>query len=348
MISFFTIGNIAIIFFFGVAMLIYPKKKKYHYWVAFSFMAGALTFLLDLLFFKEKIDFTSFFLIYFPLEYSMGPLLFFMLHNMIYSDKKTNKLYYILFIVPIFIFLYNLLVRFIFQNESIILITQSIYYSLEVWSVGCLLLFFIPFFQDLKDQNHTKVKNFRFYIIYLVFWVIWLIAIGIIYLSNIVHLLELMTFLASTLCLIFLIYHIRNPAKLFLLQESIESVEKYKKSSLKLLNTTQIIKKLTFQMNTKKVYTDENLNLEILSESLEIKSHQLSELLNKEMKTSFNNYVNHYRNNHAKKMLLENLNESILFIAFESGFNSKSSFNSIFKKLNNMTPKEYRSQKNVK
>ncbi len=62
---------------------------------------------------------------------------------------------------------------------------------------------------------------------------------------------------------------------------------------------------------------------------------------------SFSSFINKYRIKKAKKMLLENPDEKILAIAFDTGFKSKSTFNSAFAKFANMPPSEFR-EKNKK
>jgi AraC-like DNA-binding protein len=60
------------------------------------------------------------------------------------------------------------------------------------------------------------------------------------------------------------------------------------------------------------------------------------------MHQNFHDFINHYRIEFAAKMLREDKEKSILDITYDSGFNSKSSFNSEFKKNIYMTPSQYR------
>ncbi|UHO38916.1 AraC family transcriptional regulator [Chryseobacterium capnotolerans] len=97
-------------------------------------------------------------------------------------------------------------------------------------------------------------------------------------------------------------------------------------------------------MENKKPYLDGELNLLKLSDLISINAHQLSYLLNTGFQENFFYFVNKYRVEHAKKMFTDQSFHklSILGIAFESGFNSKTSFNTIFKKMTGMTPSEFR------
>ena len=90
------------------------------------------------------------------------------------------------------------------------------------------------------------------------------------------------------------------------------------------------------------IYCDEDLSQERLASLLEIKRHQLSELLRVVHNTNFYSFINRHRIACARKLLLEQPDRSVLSIALASGFNSKSTFNSEFKKQTGMTPVEFR------
>ncbi|MFA5325921.1 MAG: AraC family transcriptional regulator [Bacteroidales bacterium] len=97
-------------------------------------------------------------------------------------------------------------------------------------------------------------------------------------------------------------------------------------------------------MQNQKPYLDSELNLIKLSQILNITPHQLSYLLNYGFNENFFHFINKYRVEMAKAMLkTKKLNKySILGIAYESGFNSKTSFNTTFKKMTNQTPSEFK------
>ncbi|MDH6254087.1 AraC-like DNA-binding protein [Chryseobacterium sp. H1D6B] len=97
-------------------------------------------------------------------------------------------------------------------------------------------------------------------------------------------------------------------------------------------------------MQSEKPYLDSELNLIRLSELLSISTHHLSYVINKGFNKNFFQYVNEYRIEYAKILLKNDKNNklSILGIAYESGFNSKTSFNNTFKKLTDQTPSEFK------
>ncbi|MCG6192324.1 AraC family transcriptional regulator [Leptospira sp. FAT2] len=116
----------------------------------------------------------------------------------------------------------------------------------------------------------------------------------------------------------------------------------YKKSTLQNINFEELSYRLEKLMNQDKVYLDGDISLNALAEKLNIKSHQLSELLNNNLNKSFFAYINHYRIQAAKVQLLAEKDTAIIKIAFGCGFNSLSVFNTMFKKETGETPSEFR------
>jgi AraC-like DNA-binding protein len=97
-------------------------------------------------------------------------------------------------------------------------------------------------------------------------------------------------------------------------------------------------------MQKEKLYLDSELNLNDLSERMALSVHQLSELINQGHDLNFNDYINQFRVEEFKNLLLQNrfANDTLLAIAFEAGFNSKTTFNTSFKKFTGLTPSQYK------
>lgn len=130
----------------------------------------------------------------------------------------------------------------------------------------------------------------------------------------------------------------------------------YKLSNLKSQNKVQPIKQLVpneliepykqrliRSMVEEKEYLNTSLTLRKLAEDIKIHPNQLSWLLNESLRQNFNEFLNRYRLKHFKKLAVSpNQNHlTILGLAYESGFNSKSVFNSFFKKEEGTTPKKW-------
>ncbi len=116
------------------------------------------------------------------------------------------------------------------------------------------------------------------------------------------------------------------------------------KCTLNITDDNAYFKELDFLMRETKIYRDATLGLDSMSEKLNISGNYLSQLVNKLSGCNFADYVNGFRIEDAKAKLKdpEFANYTIISIALESGFNSKSTFYNAFKKLTGILPKEYR------
>ena len=122
--------------------------------------------------------------------------------------------------------------------------------------------------------------------------------------------------------------------------------EKYERSGLSREKAAELSKKLQTFMEEKQPFKDSNLSLHQLAEMLEITPHNLSEVINTGLQMNFFDFVNQYRVDRVKKDILDNNKRhlTLLSIALDAGFNSKSSFNAIFKKHTGLTPSGFRAR----
>jgi len=131
--------------------------------------------------------------------------------------------------------------------------------------------------------------------------------------------------------------------------ESLETNEIAKpkpKTGLAAEKINDIVSRITGLMEKDKLYQETELTLQQLARTLEVPNYQVSQALNDGMKKNFYDLVNGYRVEEAKRLLLDpgNCNYTILSVGFEAGFNSKTTFNTVFKKFTGYTPTEYREQ----
>ncbi|GAB1374283.1 hypothetical protein MASR1M46_11660 [Bacteroidales bacterium] len=110
--------------------------------------------------------------------------------------------------------------------------------------------------------------------------------------------------------------------------------------------TKHYVSNLRQYMDAEKPYLDPEISLPELSKRLGVSSHFLSRVINEQLGVNFFDFVNRYRVEEVKLRITDpKFNYlSILGIAFESGFNTKSTFNRVFKKTTGLTPKEFREQ----
>ena len=122
--------------------------------------------------------------------------------------------------------------------------------------------------------------------------------------------------------------------------------QRVQKSGLNKEKIDAIVSKITLAMEREKLYQETELNLQHLSQKLEYPAHYVSQAINEGMNKNFYDLINSYRVEEAKRLLLDprNNNYTILSIGFEAGFNSKTTFNTVFKKFAGVTPTEFRSQ----
>jgi AraC-like DNA-binding protein len=119
---------------------------------------------------------------------------------------------------------------------------------------------------------------------------------------------------------------------------------RYEKSGLTEEKAEEILANLNVMMTVEKPYIDNSLTLNKLADMLFVTPHNLSETINTKLNQNFFDYINSYRVDEVKRLLKDpgKTNYTLLAIAMEAGFNSKSSFNSIFKKHAGTTPSEFR------
>ncbi|WP_259066788.1 helix-turn-helix domain-containing protein [Mucilaginibacter sp. X4EP1] len=101
--------------------------------------------------------------------------------------------------------------------------------------------------------------------------------------------------------------------------------------------------KLIRLMQTKCLYMDNELSLPDLADAMNMSTHDLSHVLNKGLNMSFYQFINSYRVEEAKRLMLskDNKHLNMLGIAYGAGFNSKTTFNTFFKKQTGLSPSQF-------
>jgi AraC-like DNA-binding protein len=122
--------------------------------------------------------------------------------------------------------------------------------------------------------------------------------------------------------------------------------KKYQKSGLTEERADRLVQRVLDVMQTEKPFVQSDLTLQDLAKQLSVSTHHLSQLLNESLGRTFFDFVNSHRVEEAKKQLHDPQNDhlTILAIAYQVGFNSKSHFNLAFKKHAGMTPTQFRNQ----
>jgi TolB-like protein/AraC-like DNA-binding protein/Tfp pilus assembly protein PilF len=133
--------------------------------------------------------------------------------------------------------------------------------------------------------------------------------------------------------------------KIFQIDE-LETPVKQKKVLLNEKEEAAYKTQLLTHIKEREPYLDVNLSLRLLADQIEIHPNQLSWLLNETMGKNFNEFINHYRIERFKRIAKnpKNSNLTIEGLSYESGFNSKTVFNTYFKKETGLTPKQFLKQ----
>lgn len=120
--------------------------------------------------------------------------------------------------------------------------------------------------------------------------------------------------------------------------------EKYAAKKIDESEAESLRNELNALMQAKTLFKNPDVKLKHIADELNISKHHLSQLLNDNLGKSFALFINEYRIEEAKKLLIENNQYTLEAIGFEAGFSSKSTFYATFKKIIGQTPSEFKKQ----
>lgn len=189
-----------------------------------------------------------------------------------------------------------------------------------------------PIIQKIQAKEHLKKIDLWFLSIYFGVAFIWLAYAFAAYTSYIVGALSF-TFILYLIVLL-LIFKSGNETTFF------QEKEKYKNKEMDPEMQQQIGQKLSIIIE-KELYLNPDFNLEEAAKELKITKHLLSQYVNETLGKSFSNLIKEYRIEKAKKLLETEKNFTLESLGYDSGFSSKSTFFTAFKKMTGSTPAEY-------
>jgi AraC-like DNA-binding protein len=237
-----------------------------------------------------------------------------------------NKIYYVLLIVSLFIY-WVFSVRIILAHRKNIPYYFSNYTKKNTlsWLIFVVLIFLVLFLADLFVTSLARVFGidlFQFLSIT----------------SNLTIFTFIMLFFGINQSVI---YEFKNEN-----EETSEgdTEEKYKRSALNENKITDINNKVFDYLKTKKPYLNSEFSFQMMVDDLGISRQNLSQVINSGQKKNFYKLISGFRVEEVKEMLANPKYEhyTVLGIAFDCGFNSKTSFNRIFKEETGYTPTEYK------
>lgn len=227
-------------------------------------------------------------------------------------------------------------------RSALLILVASFYLILTIFNIQA-------FVRESKKHNSPSQKAILFQVRFFVIGFLILFVGGVLrYLLDHTAKTNLLVPLGASLYIYAIGYlSFRNPQVLTRMDVP-PVVKKYENSSLMPETAERYLKRLLQLMDTEKLYLDSNLTLAKLAEKLSIPAPHLSQIINERLNQNFIDFINTYRVAEAKRRLVDPAKKhySVLAVAEEVGFNSKSSFNAVFKKHVQMTPSEFRKAAN--
>ncbi len=312
-------------------------------------------------------------------EYSLvflyGPIFYFYSMRLI-SRIKNLKPSHILHTIPflltaaysIFLFTVNFgdhdsaLYQFLYETWDIV------DYYISFLTVISVPIYFIFSYIHLK-QFSARIKTFysntgritlnwlkRFIIVSLIYSSILTVFMVILFFADVGSFIDSDLYYICMSLMVFILgyYALAQPAifdKIHMMEKGLKdepkldkAEEKYKKTKLEGRQSERILDKIITHTTESKCFIDPDINLQKLADDLEIPTHYISQVINSRLNQNFFQFINHYRIEEVKSILIDpaRSDSSILAIAFDSGFNTKSTFNATFKQFTGMTPSQYR------
>jgi len=304
----------------------------------------------------------------------LAPALYFYVRSVLYNDTKFH-LKYLLHFLPLLSVLLIFLPRFylgdieqksaFYDNSNplteVILVHFIVYIQLAFYL--CLIYKDLIKYKKLLLENFSEMRhlNHRWLTYFILFFTVdFIITLSrnifkfTEYQSLTMFLTPFMLFTSLLFVCWILIQALQNPhiflgisSNIKLIPHQALDLARTKKGGLGQSDNLELEKSITalkhFMMNNRP-YLNATLTIEVLAKQLNLPTEELSSMINHHIGQHFFDFVNTYRVKLAAKMLQaqEDKDKTILTILYEVGFNSKSSFNTAFKKHMAMTPSQYR------
>lgn len=308
-------------------------------------------------------------LYFLPVNYNLGygPLIYFVTIYFIQTNAEIKKIQYVGFVPVLIQGLFYWIVFFLplhLKGDLYTTFVTPIVWPIEYYGTILIMAFYLASSYNYLIKNKAEIINtnsygWKFYsigknIFYLftALFVVWIFAPKIISYISINGKLDLIDILLvlTIYCLGFTVLKYNSLIKQsdfeILLNKNALKKEGAKIAIITEQEMARLITAITNLFDEQLIYKCQELSLKILADQLHSNVKTVSYVINSGMNSTFNNMVNSYRVKEVQKQIknLENEHLTLLGIALNSGFNSKSSFNLIFKQHTGLTPKEYKSK----
>ena len=308
-----------------------------------------------------------------PFPFFYGSLLYLYVANSIKGGPRLNKQDYLHFLPIIISYLYMFQFYFFYSAEEKRLVDQGLIDDFGTFSNILLVAFIVSAItyaiyshrllnkhKRLIENNFSNTEHINLNWLRSFIWgvVIISITIGIVLVSRDVIGItypfnpEFIFYSMIVFAILTLGYFGIRHENIFTDNVIIEIEENskgtYKNSSLKEDMASDKHKALMKLMDEQKPYLESNLTLSSLAERLDISPNHLSQIINQFEEQNFNDFVNKYRVEEFIDRASKDNHFSFLGIALDSGFNSKSTFNAVFRKHKGVTPSQFISSHQMK
>lgn len=311
-----------------------------------------------------------------PIPLFHGPMLYLYSRYALRKDRKLRPSDYLHFAPGIAAYLYMMKFFFSYTSQEKIMIDSGATDDFSIFSVVLLMAILISGLAysivsyNLTVKHKQKIENhFSFHEGISLNWLRYcILSIGLVFLTAaIVFILRDIVgvqfpfnpeYIFYIIMIGFIFYigyfgikheniFVNNPSVDISSNKQKQVSEKYRNTGMKKDLAEKLFEKLLSIMDHEKPYLDPRLKLSTLAGQLDISANQLSQIINQEAGVNFHDFINKYRVEEFLKNARENKNYSFLALALDSGFNSKSSFNYIFKKQKGVSPSRYLVQQDI-
>jgi len=297
-----------------------------------------------------------------------GPVLWFYIYSQTKQNFKIKPVYFI-HLLPFVAMIIDHAVQFYFLpvEEKIYIATTEIFkeyftYPLWVFMITLSPLIYFSWGIRMLNQYNKRIKYFLsqtehfdfkwlkqlLYIITIIYCLVNLsFIIDVIFPLASFNVLQYSAFILASLFILFMGIYGRRQSNLFkskVIKVNLSEVSVNGEKGILEKEDKDFIIKLQNYMNTEKPYLNPDITLANLSEQLKVSAEYLSEILNKKLNKKFFDFINYYRIEEFKNQLQLEKNKKLTLtgIAMNSGFNSKATFNRVFKTHTHITPSQYK------
>jgi AraC-like DNA-binding protein len=295
-----------------------------------------------------------------------GPLLYIYVKSLFIADKKLIRKNFIHFIFPIIYLLFfsiPILIYLIADKELLPFIkelveTNSVFFIVEDFYLLAYLIFTLLLLNKYKKAATFNFSNFKnkelLWVKHMLISALFIVVVDIIafiydfILPNSYFETDFVIILLLVLFLYFLGYYGVKQSRVLVPDFLLDPINENKASiSLQNIDDVKIkqhISKIKEVLIKEKLFLDEDLTLNKLATAISLSDKKLSAIINQKMNTSFYDLINSCRLKEFKKRIVsgEFENLTILGIAYDCGFKSKSTFNRLFKLNTGISPSEYK------